>query len=295
MLGSRPGRMMRASLPFRQLAQRSTFILLLLLSVAIMLIGRADPTLYERTRMAVTDVATPILETLSRPVAATGEFIEDIKQFTVVFQENEALREENLRLRRWRAVAQELETENVRLRGVLHFVPEAPASFITGRVIGDSGGAFLRSILVNVGESNGVRKGTAAVDGNGLLGRVAEVGGRSARILLVTDLNSRIPVLIGEGRDRAIMAGDNTDRPEIKYLSLESTVSAGDLVVTSGHGGAFPAGLPIGIVIITEHGDKRVQPFLRPERLEFIRMMDFGLTGVLQDREVGESGNRTGR
>lgn len=295
MLGSRPGRTMRASLPFRQLAQRSTFILLLLLSVAIMLIGRADPTLYERTRMAVTDVATPILETLSRPVAAAGEFVEDIKQLTVVFQENEALREENLRLRRWRAVAQELETENVRLRGVLHFVPEAPASFITGRVIGDSGGAFLRSILVNVGESNGVRKGTAAVDGNGLLGRVAEVGGRSARILLVTDLNSRIPVLIGEGRDRAIMAGDNTDRPEIKYLSLESTVSAGDLVVTSGHGGAFPAGLPIGIVIITERGDKRVQPFLRPERLEFIRMMDFGLTGVLQDREVDESDNRAGQ
>jgi rod shape-determining protein MreC len=287
--------MMRASLPFRQMAQRSTFILLLLLSVAIMLIGRADPTLYERTRMAVTDVATPILETLSRPVAAAGEFVEDIKQFTVVFQENEALREENLRLRRWRAVAQELETENVRLRGVLHFVPEAPASFITGRVIGDSGGAFLRSILVNVGERDGVRKGTAAVDGNGLLGRVAEVGGRSARILLVTDLNSRIPVLIGEGRDRAIMAGDNTDRPEIKYLSLESTVSAGDLVVTSGHGGAFPAGLPVGMVVITERGDKLVQPFLRPERLEFIRMMDFGLTGVLQDREVSESDNRTGR
>ncbi len=295
MLGSRPGRTMRASLPFRQMAQRSTFILLLLLSVAIMLIGRADPTLYERTRMAVTDVATPILETLSRPVAAAGEFVEDIKQLTVVFQENEALREENLRLRRWRAVAQELETENVRLRGVLHFVPEAPASFITGRVIGDSGGAFLRSILVNVGERDGVRKGTAAVDGNGLLGRVAEVGGRSARILLVTDLNSRIPVLIGEGRDRAIMVGDNTDRPEIKYLSLESTVSAGDLVVTSGHGGAFPAGLPVGMVVITERGDKRVQPFLRPERLEFIRMMDFGLTGVLQDREVSESDNRTGR
>lgn len=295
MLGSRPGRTMRASLPFRQMAQRSTFILLLLLSVAIMLIGRADPTLFERTRMAVTDVATPILETLSRPVAAAGEFIEDIKQLTVVFQENEALREENLRLRRWRAVAQELETENVRLRGVLHFVPEAPASFITGRVIGDSGGAFLRSILVNVGERDGVRKGTAAVDGNGLLGRVAEVGGRSARILLVTDLNSRIPVLIGEGRDRAIMVGDNTDRPEIKYLSLESTVSAGDLVVTSGHGGAFPAGLPVGMVVITERGDKRVQPFLRPERLEFIRMMDFGLTGVLQDREVSESDNRTGR
>ena len=295
MLGSRPGRLMRASLPFRQVAQRSTFLLLLLLSIAIMLIGKADPTLYERTRTMVTDVATPILDTLSQPVAAGGEFIEDIRRLSTVYEQNEILRDENLKLRRWRAVAQELESENVRLRNVLSFAPEAPATFITGRVIGDSGGAFLRSVLVNVGARNGVSKGAAAVDGNGLLGRVAEVGNRSARILLVTDLNSRIPVLIGESRSRAIMAGDNTDQPLVKYLSLESAVSNGDLVVTSGHGGAFPDGLPVGTIVVEKNGAKRVQPFLAPERLEFVRIMDFGLTGVLQDQDLGGADNRTGR
>lgn len=289
MLGSRPGKLMRASAPMRYVAQRSTFILFLLLSVGIMLIGKADPTLYDRTRMAVTDIVTPVLDTLSRPVAAGAEFIEDVKNLAAVYEENEALRAENQKLLRWQAVARELESENSRLRDVLRFVPEAPASFITGRVIGDSGGAFLRSVLVNVGARDGVRKGAAAVDGNGLLGRVALVGDRSARILLVTDLNSRIPVLIGETRLRAILAGDNTDQPRIDYLPLEAGVSNGDLVITSGHGGAFPAGLPVGVVVVTQGGGYRVRPFLAPERLEFVRLMDFGMTGVLQDQDLGES------
>jgi len=291
MLRPRPGRLMRASMPFRHSAQRSTFALLLLLAAGIMLIGKADPTVYERTRMAVTDIATPVLETLSHPVAAGGEFIADLKLLYAAHEENRALREENDRLRRWRAVAEGLESENVRLRGMLNLAPEAPARFITGRVIGDSGGAFLRSVLVNIGARDGVRKGVAAVDGSGLLGRIAEVGTRSSRILLVSDLNSRIPVLVGESRERAILAGDNSDQPKLAYLPAEISIAPGDLVVTSGHGGAFPAGLPVGIVVRPdEGGELRVQPFHSTRRLEFVRLMDFGLTGVLQDRDLGPDG-----
>lgn len=258
-----------------------------------MLIGKADPTLYERTRMAITDVATPVLDFMSRPVAAGAELVDDIGQMAALHAQNKALREENERLRRWRAVAQGLEAENAKLREALNFTPSAPASYISGRVIGDSGGAFLRSILVNAGSNHGVRKGAAAIDGSGLLGRVAEVGTWSSRILLVTDLNSRIPVLVGDARERAILAGDNTDRPRLDFLPAEISIAPGDLVVTSGHGGAFPAGLPVGTVEKTDDGELRVQPFLAPQRLEFVRLMDFGLTGVLQTQEVEAGGNRT--
>lgn len=275
-------------MPFRHSAQRSTFALLLLLAAGIMLIGKADPTVYDRTRMAVTDLAAPLLETVSDPVSAAGEFIVDLKLLYAAHEENMALREENNRLRRWRAVAEGLESENSRLRKLLNLAPEAPARYITGRVIGDSGGAFLRSILVNIGARDGVRKGDAAVDGSGLLGRVAEVGERSARILLVSDLNSRIPVLVGESRERAILAGDNSDQPKLAYLPAEISIAPGDLVITSGHGGAFPAGLPVGVVVRPEEGGElRVQPFHSSRRLEFVRLMDFGLTGVLQDRDLG--------
>jgi len=282
---------MRASMPFKNSAQRSTFALLLLLAAAILLIGKADPTVYERTRMTVIDIATPVLDTISHPVAAGGEFIADLKLLYAAHEENSALREEKSRLLRWRAVAEALESENARLRELLQFSPEAPARFITGRVIGDSGGAFLRSILVNTGARDGVRKGAAAVDGSGLLGRVAEVGNRSSRILLVTDLNSRIPVLVGDSRERAILAGDNSDQPKLAYLPAEISIAPGDLVITSGHGGAFPAGLPVGIVVrMSDTEELRVQPFHSSHRLEFVRLMDFGLTGVLQDRDLGPAG-----
>ena len=281
---------MRASVSIRHGAQRSTFALFLLLAVGIMLIGKADPTLYERTRMVIADIATPVIGALSSPVAAGAELIEEAKHLLVAYDENTALREENERLRHWHAVAQGLESENARLRSLLNFAPEAEAAFITGRIIGDSGGAFLRSVLVDVGAREGVRKGIAAVDNNGLVGRVAEVGQRSARILLITDLNSRIPVFVGDNRERAILAGDNSDLARLVYLPPERSVGPGDLVITSGHGGAFPAGLPVGVVVATGAdggGELRVQPFLSPDRLEFVRLMDFGLTGVLQDQDLG--------
>jgi rod shape-determining protein MreC len=281
---------MRASLSIRQGTHRSTFALFLLLAVGIMLIGKADPALYERTRMAITDIVTPVIGILSSPVAASANMIEEGKHLLAAYDENEVLREENDRLSRWHAVAQSLESENARLRALLNFAPEPEASYITGRVIGDSGGAFLRSVLVNVGARDGVRKGFAAVDDRGLVGRVAEVGQRSARILLITDLNSRIPVFVGEQRERAILAGDNSDFARLDYLPPERSIGPGDLVVTSGHGGAFPADLPVGIVVPA--GDEgstqlQVKPFLAPDRLEFVRLMDFGLTGVLQDQDLG--------
>lgn len=282
-------------MPFRHVAQRSSFVLLMLLSVAIMLIGKADPALYERTRMAVTDIAVPILDIASRPIAAGGELLDEIGRLTAVFEENQGLRLENERLHRWRAVAQGLESENGRLREMLNFTPEPAASYISGRVIGDTGGAFLRSVLVNVGARDGARKGFAVVDNRGLIGRVAEVGAWSARVLLVTDLNSRIPVLVGESRERSMMAGDNSDQPLLAYLPAERSVVPGDLVITSGHGGAFPAGLPVGVVTRGADMQLRVQPFLSPDRLEFVRLMDFGLTGVLQDRDLTTADNRAGR
>lgn len=281
---------MRASASIRHGAQRSTFALFLLLAVGIMLIGKADPTLYERTRMMIADIAAPVIGALSSPVAAGAELIEEAKHLLVAYDENTALREENERLRHWHAVAQGLESENARLRSLLNFAPETEAAFITGRIIGDSGGAFLRSVLVDVGAREGVRKGVAAVDNNGLVGRVAEVGQRSARVLLITDLNSRIPVFVGENRERAILAGDNSDLARLVYLPPERSVGPGDLVITSGHGGAFPAGLPVGVVVATGAdgaGELRVQPFLSPDRLEFVRLMDFGLAGVLQDQDLG--------
>ncbi len=119
------------------------------------------------------------------------------------------------------------------------------------------------------------------VSDEALVGRIAGVAQRSARVLLLTDLNSRIPVFVGPSRTRAILAGDNTAKPKLVYLAPDAVVSPGNLIVTSGHGGVFPAGIPVGIVKSVAESEIRAEPYVDRERLEFLRVIDYGLTGIL--------------
>ena len=117
------------------------------------------------------------------------------------------------------------------------------------------GVTFVRSLLVLAGKSDGVIKGQAAVTGQGLVGRVTAVGERASRVLLVTDINSRIPVRVDRTRERAVLAGNNSSSPSLIYLPPETGVQVGDRIVTSGHGGVFPKGIPVGIVTVVDQRD----------------------------------------
>jgi len=99
-------------------------------------------------------------------------------------------------------------------------------------------------------------------------------------VLLITDLNSRIPVMIESSRDRAVLAGDNTTMPRLLYLSQYSHVNVGDRVVTSAQGGALPPGLPVGIVASVGERGIQVQPFADWTRIEYVRLIDYHLSGL---------------
>jgi rod shape-determining protein MreC len=181
----------------------------------------------------------------------------------------------------WRAVAERLEAENKALRNQLRFAPDPRLAFVTGRVIGDSGAAFVRSVIVTAGARDGAAKGQAAMTAEGLAGRVQEVGNTTARVLLITDINSRVPVLVERTRDIAMLAGSNGDEPQLLYLLPTASPQPGDRIVTSGHGGVLPAGLPVGIVSAVNDGVVVVQPLADLHRLEYLTLVDYGLSGVL--------------
>jgi len=139
----------------------------------------------------------------------------------------------------------------------------------------------VRSVLVNAGSQQGIALGQAAVTGEGLAGRVAQVGGRSARVLLITDINSRIPVMLAHNRARAMLAGTNSNHPVLLYLDPRVQVQPGDRVLTSGDGGVFPAGLPVGVVTAGEEDEVRVRSYVDWNRMEYLRLIDFELPGLL--------------
>jgi len=272
----------RAATSARNLVQRFAFIGLVLGAFALMLLGKADAVLMERVRAQVTDAVAPVLEVLSQPVVAITNVVENVQEITALREENARLRAERERLLQWQSAARNLETENRSLRELLRYVPGPEASYISARVIADTGGAFAHSLVVNAGARAHVRKGQAVITGEGLVGRVAGVGRRAARVLLITDLNSRIPVVVESSRTRAILAGNNSDRPSLIHLPPGAVVSPGERIVTSGHGGAFPPGLAVGVVASVSDGGIAVMPYVDRDWLEYVRLVDFGLEGILR-------------
>lgn len=278
----------RIAQPVRGLAHRFAYLSLIVAAFALMVIGKVDAVLIERARTVVTDSVTPILDAISRPVEGASKFVHKVEALWGMYEDNQALRADNSRLIQWQAVARHLAAENSALRELLKYHPDPSASYISARVIADTGGAFAHSVLVNAGARQNVTKGQAVVTGAGLVGRIAGVGRRSSRILLITDLNSRVPVITEPGRHRAILTGDNTDRPKLVYMTPDTTPSPGDLVVSSGQGGAFPVGIAIGVVSDVDETGASVTPFVERDRLEVVRVIDFGLDGILRSAPIAE-------
>ena len=238
-----------------------------------MLLGKAETVAVESVRAGVVDVVAPVMAALSQPIATVSVGFDRIGNFFDVYEENERLRQQNTRLLQWQSAALALSTENSSLRKMLNFVPEPGVTFSAARVIGDSGGVFVRSVLINAGTVSGITKGDAVVTGSGLVGRVAESGRQSGRVLLITDLNSRIPVVSEKERVRAILSGDNGASPRLSFLPPNALLSVGERIVTSGHGGIFPAGLPVGTVSSKEDGTIRIRPSVDFDTLEYIRVI----------------------
>lgn len=265
---------MRLAVPLKALGQRFTFLFLVLTAFGLMILSKAETVVVERVSTVVVDVFSPFMDAMSQPAAAVNDAIKTVRELVALRGENERLRRENSRLLTWQEAARRLAAQNASLQALLDFKPDPKSRYIAARVIGDSGGAFVRSVLVGAGESDGVRKNQAVVTGYGLAGRVAAVGYRSARVLLITDINSRVPVVIQSSKVRAILTGDNSGEPRLQFLPANISVKAGDRVVTSGHGGVFPPGLSVGWVMIGVDGVVRVKPHVAFERLEFVRIVD---------------------
>ncbi len=271
------GSVLQFAAPIKVMAQRFAFALFVGMAIAILVLFRGETITTERLRTRILDFVTPIYVVLSQPVDAAARLVEEAHALAALRSENVRLQEENARLIRWRDEVSRLKAENEQLRGLLAFIPDPPARFVTARVVADTGSVFMRSLLVSAGSEAGAGKGQAVLGNAGLVGRVIEAGRHGSRILLLTDINSRIPVLIEGSHHRGILAGDNTDRPRVVFLPEQAQVAVGDRVVTSGHGGSLPAGWPVGEVAAIEDGTVRVQLFVRGSDVEYVRIADFSL------------------
>lgn len=273
--------MIRPSAQLRATIQRTAPPLLILLSAAIIVLGKADQAIFDSLRTRLTDDAAPVLGALSRPLGAAATLVERARGIVTMYRDNLRLEQENERLLQWQQVALKLSADNQELRRLLKVVPKAAVSYVTARVIANSGGGYVRTVMINAGIDQGVARGQAAITEGGLVGRLTEVGRRAGRILLITDLNSRIPVVVERSHANAVLAGDNSERPRLLYASAAGAIKIGDRIVTSGEGGVFPPGLPVGVVAAVDGSGPRVEPYVELSQLESVLIVDYGLSGAL--------------
>ena len=283
--------MLKRTLQLGGTIQRFTFPLFAAIAVSLTVLGHADHPAMVAARAQAADILAPVLAVASRSMAAAAEAVRRVERVVDVHAENARLREENARLLHWQAAARQLEAENRDFRALLATVTEPRDAFVTARIVAMSGGTFVRTALIDAGTADGVDVGQAVVAPHGMLGRIVEAGRRSARVLLLADLNSRVPVVLESSRAPAIVAGNNSAMLSLTFVADGSDILPGERLVTSGQGGMLPPGLPVGVALDSGGGVWRVAPFVDATRVEHVRVLDYALPGLLPaTREAGAAG-----
>jgi rod shape-determining protein MreC len=276
----------RVAAQVRSLIDRSALALLVLLSVMLLLLSKADVKLVNFLALRLGDGAAPVLGMLVEPLASVRRGVDGVGELLAVYEENARLRDQNRRLLAWQAEAGRLAVQNRALREMLKVPPvERVGVSTTARVVADTGGLFVRTLLVDAGEKQGIAPGMPAVTPEGLAGRVVDVGCCSARVLLVTDFNSKIPVVLERSGDPALLVGDNSPQPALRFLPLDPDFAVGDRVITSGTGGLIPPGLVVGRISAVSTTKVAVESFVDWARLDYLALLHYA--GVPLPSEPG--------
>lgn len=252
--------------------------LMLFASIALLIASKTNNDFVRSIRAGLTDVMVPVVQTLATPINSVQRAFAWMHDMAVLREENQKLRQQNTMLMRWQFAASELENENARLRDLLKFAPVGKESYTSARVAIDSSGPYVKAVIINAGKENNVDNDLAVVNESGLVGRVVETSEHTSRVLLLTDINSRIPVMTESSRERAIASGDNSDNLLLKYTPQDSKIKVGERILTTSDGGVMPPGLPVGVVTeVKPDNSVVVKPYVDWYRLEYVSVVDFSM------------------
>lgn len=264
------------AIPFSHGTASFSSAFLIFLSVACMGVSAFRPQVFDGARESAAGLFSPLLATVSQPFQQAALVVRDVSGLAELQATNARLEQENARLREWYQTALLLNAENKSLRDLLNIKLDSNLEYVTARIIADSGNTYVKSFIISAGKLEGVDRGQAVLSGDGLVGRIVEAEEGSSRVLLVTDMNSRVPVMVEDTMQHAIMSGMNSDQPKLIHMLQDSDIVQGARIVTSGHGGIYPQGLPVGRVVVDERGDKRVELFAHIAQMQHVRIVREG-------------------
>lgn len=229
------------------------FVLLMVLSLGLLYLDQSQRALsYIRQWMTV--AATPVLFLADLPGKIWGTASEVVVTRAELMEENARLKAKNLILEQKVQKLASLTAQNIRLRELLNSSELVDEEVLVAEVVGIDPDPFKHMVIINKGSRDGVYEGQALLDAHGIIGQVVEVSPVSSRVVMITDTSSRIPVQNNRTKYRAIAMGvGQSDQMELMHIPDTEDIRVGDLLTSSGLGGVYPEGFPLGIVRSVEH------------------------------------------
>ena len=270
------------------IGQRSIYFGLIISTILIMLIGKSDLAIVNRISILLTDFSAPVIATISRQTQIIGDSFIFLKNTASLRKENRSLYEENLKLKKFEIISQIYESENLVLKNQLNLIPLRVPNFKTVRAISAPGNVFAHSILLNAGHLDGIERGNAVLFNGIFIGQILKVGKNSSRVLLISDVNSKIPIVVSNNRIPSILTGENLVLPSLQFLPNNVKIDDGSIVQTSGHGGLLPAGIPIGFTVNSPTDKIYVRPVIDLNLIDYVQVLLWRADGVtLSDKING--------
>jgi len=208
----------------------------------------------EKVNRGLSQVLSPVINSIGFPHSWILKSKLVVQNRHELLEENHGLKSQNMLLQAKIQKLQTLEAENLELRELLQTNERETESFSEARVIQIDTDPFSNKILINKGEEHGVKLGMAVIDSKGLVGVISSVKQHQSSVLLITDPSFAVPVQSVRSKERAIAAGSGTGSElRLNYVSATADFVEGDELVTSGLGGKFPAGYPVGVITSIQH------------------------------------------
>ena len=254
--------------------QRFSLIGLIFFSIGLLILSKFNLPVTNYLKIVLNEIVYRSSFIVSVPEKKIQNFSNKVKDHYSVYNKYLLVKEKLNLLQSKKYETQFLEEENKRLKKTIdEYIYNSKE--MVAKVLIDKNSPFLKSIIVNKGSKDNVKLGMAVLDGNYLVGKIVEVNYSTARALLVSDLNSKIPVGIEPGNIQSILSGTGKQNGKIEYLESEVIIQNESIIYTSGSGELFKPGIPIGIYNKKNTEEQTVTFFSKLSQLVFVKLVSF--------------------
>ena len=254
--------------------QRFSLIGLIFFSIALILFSKINLPFTNYLNIGLNEIVYRSSFIISFPEKKILQFKDIIKDHYILYDNYDEIKNELEKLKSEKLEIIFLEEENKRLKKTIdEYIYNSEE--LVAKVLIDKDSPFLKSIIVNKGSKDSVKLGMAVLDGNYLVGKIVEVNYSTSRALMISDLNSKIPVSIEPGNIQSILSGTGKRNGKIEYVESEILIDDGSIVYTSGSGNIFKSGIPIGIFNKNENTFEEVKFFSKLTQLTFVKLVSF--------------------